>query len=455
MTKKFRFAPSPTGMLHVGNVRTALINWLAAHNSGGKFILRVDDTDSTRSKKEFEDAIKTDLEWLGLNWDSTFNQKGRAAQYEKAKNKLIADGRLYPCYETKEELEMNKKLLLNRGLPPIYKDLLTDEEKQKRKNQKVKPHWRFKLLDGAIEWEDEVRGKVHFDAKNISDPVLIRADGTMTYSIASVVDDIEYGITHIIRGEDHLSNSAVHVQLFEALGAKAPNFAHLSLIKSLEGGISKRTGGFDIATLRKDGLEAQTIVNFLAKVGSSESPRAEDEMADLIESFSFKKFSKAPTKYDPTQLFKLNAKRVHGLKFADVKGRLNEIGLSDIDEDFWNAVHQNLEKVADIKEWWDICRKERVPFKRFEGAVIEKESNYLKEAITFLPEGKFNNNTWKEWTNIIKEQTGRKGKELFLPLRTAITGKENGPEMNLLLPLIGRDRLTERLRLQKVETTID
>lgn len=432
-----RFAPSPTGYLHVGNIRTALVNWLYARACGGKFILRIDDTDIERSKSEYTDAIMRDLEWLGLHWDEVHYQSKRTEVHEAAKNKMIQDGRLYPCYESTEELEVKKKTALSRNLPPIYDRSalkLTAEQKAEYAANGVNPHWRFLMNESQIKWEDGIKGPIHFDPKHISDPVLIRADGTMTYMIASVADDIDLNITHIIRGEDHITNSAVHMQMFEALGAKAPNLSHLALIQSKTGEISKRIGGFDIASLRKAGLHPMAINSFLAKLGSSASIEYRKTLDELIKEFSISNFSKSPTNYDIVELERINTKLTHSLSYKEAVNMMPE----DITEEFWDKVRPNLETISDIKDWWIICCKDLDP--------NNPDVQFTTEAANHLPQGSLDENTWSAWIASIKAATGRNGKDLFMPIRIALTGMDHGPELKNLLPILGREKVIKRLQ---------
>lgn len=438
-----RFAPSPTGLLHIGNVRTALLAWLQAKSQGGKMILRIDDTDRERSKREYEDNIKRDLEWLGLEWDETFRQSERMDRYYEAKNRLIAAGRLYPCYESQEELEMKRKNLMKRGLPPIYDRAalkLTDTEKKEFENKGLKPHWRFLLNDEEIIWNDGIRGAMHFKPENITDPILFKEDGNMTYTLASVVDDIEFNITHIMRGEDHLTNSATHIQIFKALGIQnIPQLSHLSLLSSKTGEISKRLGGFDIASLRDKGIEPMAINSFLAKIGTSDPIDCFYSLDELKTSFDIKKFSKAPINYDYEELQKFNVKMIHHMPFEIVKNRLNDLGMKLASEEFWNAMHGNIDTISDAKVWYDVCYGE-IP-----SVDVSSDRDLLKAAADLLPDNPWNESIWSIWTDKIKQQTGKKGKELFLPLRKALTGHESGPEMKLLIVLIGRDKVVQRL----------
>ena len=435
-----RFAPSPTGKLHIGNVRTALINWLYTKKHGGDFILRMDDTDLARSRDEYKDAIIEDLKWLGLEWDSSFNQLSRLEKYEQAKQELIAKGRLYPCYETPEELDIKRKLQLSRGLPPIYDRAalkLTDQQIKQYEDQGRKPHYRFLINDAEIHWEDMVKGEIKYQGAKLSDPVIVRADGTMTYMLCSTIDDIEYEISHVIRGEDHVSNTAIQIQMFEAMNAAAPAFGHLSLVKSKDDKISKRIGGYDISQLRDvENIEPMTINSFLGLIGSSNTVHACKTMQDLINDFDISAYSKSPTTYMPEELELLNHKIVITYDYSDITEYLKANGLEKVDEKFWLAIRPNLSKLSDIKEWWQICHK---PEKAngLDEELLSIAAEHLPEEIT--------DTTWKEWTKAIASHSGKKGKELFMPLRLALTGKNSGPELKNLLPLLSHEEIIARL----------
>lgn len=427
---KTRFAPSPTGYLHVGNVRTALVNYLFAKKTGGEFVLRVDDTDLERSKPEYVDALQQDLKWLRINWDSSFKQSERFDKYEAAKQKLISDGRLYPCFETQDELETKRKFQMKRGVPPIYDRAalkLSDSDREQLESEGKKPHYRFKLNHEEISWNDLVRGETKFHGENLSDPILFRGDGTLTYMLCSVVDDGEFDITHIVRGEDHVSNTAIQIQLAQALGYKIPECAHISLLKTKDGEMSKRKGGSDIRGLRADGVEPQAILSLLAKMGTSDAIDLKT-FDELVEEFDFAKFGRSTAIFQPEDLERLTHKVVSHLEYAEVKDRV------EVDEDFWNAVRANLNKVSDVNEWYEICKKELTP-------QID-DIEFTKSAIEHLPE----NLDFSEWMNAVKEASGRKGKELFMPIRKALTAKEHGPELKAILPLIGRDKIVARLQ---------
>ncbi len=446
MTVAVRFAPSPTGLLHIGNARTALVTWLFARKNNGTYLLRIDDTDDERSKEEYVDAIKEDLTWLGLDWDDQARQRDRTDRYADVIQELKDKGRLYPCYETPEELSLKRKSLLGRGLPPIYDRSaleLTDEQKQKYEDEGRSPHWRFKLEHTPIVWNDLVRGEAKFDGADMSDPVLIREDGTPLYHICSVIDDVDFKITHVVRGEDHVSNTAAHIQMFEAMGATPPEFAHIALLAGAEGEkLSKRIGSLTIGTLRdKERLEPMAINSLLARIATSDSVEPMFRLEDAIESFDFAKFSRNIAKFDPEDLYRLNARILHETPFADVKDRLADMELDEIDEAFWLAVRPNLERLNDIAEWWAVAKGPVSP-------VIE-DAEFAKLAAELLPDGPLSAETWDVWIAAIKENTDRKGKNLFMPLRTALTGREHGPELKDLLPLIGRDRVLERLNTAK------
>ncbi|MCC8467545.1 MAG: glutamate--tRNA ligase [Rickettsia endosymbiont of Eriopis connexa] len=444
MTKVItRFAPSPTGMLHVGNIRVALLNWLYAKKHNGQFILRFDDTDLERSKQEYKDAIEEDLKFLNLNWDQTFNQLSRLSRYDEIKNLLLDKKRLYACYETPEELELKRKFQLSKGLPPIYDRAslnLTEEQIQKYIEQGRKPHYRFLVNYEPISWHDMIKGEVKYDGKALSDPIVIRADGSMTYMLCSVIDDIDYDITHIIRGEDHVSNTAIQIQMFEALNTTPPTFGHLSLIINKDEKISKRVGGFEIATLRKEiALEAMAIASFFSLLGSSAQILPYKSMDKLADQFEISSFSKSPTIYQPEDLERLNHKLLISLDFDEVKDRLKEIDAEYIDENFWLSVRPNLQKLRDVKDWWKICHK--TP--NVENLNLDKD--YLKQAAELLPQGEITKDSWSIWTKEITNITGKKGKELFLPLRLALTGRESGSEIAGVFPLIDSKEILKRL----------
>jgi glutamyl-tRNA synthetase len=438
---KFRFAPSPTGKIHIGNVRTAIITYIAARAMGGEFMLRIDDTDTERSKDEYTEALKRDLQWLGLNWDDYAHQRGRMDRYDDLIQKLKDDGRLYPCYETPEQLELKRKSLLNRGLPPIYDRSaldLTDEDKAKFESEGRSPHWRFKLNHEPIVWDDLVRGEVRFHGGDMSDPVLIRENGQPLYHLCSVIDDIDFNITHITRGEDHVSNTATHIQMFEALDAKASIMAHLPLISDADGGkLSKRIGSLSIEDLREnDGIEPMAIISLLARLGTSDPIEAYQDMTPLIENFSFSKFGRGTPKMDVREIERLNARIVRDMPYAYVKDRE---ALDGIDEKFWNNVRANLSKVDDVRDWLHITQD------KIDIRIDEDDKDYIKLALNLLPDGEIDETTWVGWTGTLKEQSGRKGKQLFMPLRQALTGMSHGPEMDKMIALLGRERIVRRL----------
>ena len=447
MSVNVRFAPSPTGYLHVGNARTAIVTWLFCRANKGHFLLRIDDTDTERSTTEYEQAIKDGMTWMGLTWDSNFNQKDRNDRYNIVIEKLKASGRIYACYETAEELGLKRKTQLSRGVPPIYDRAglkLTDEQKATYEAQGRKPHWRFMLRDGATEWKDLVRGDVCFKEREMSDPVVIREDGRPLYHLCSVIDDYDTDITHIVRGEDHVSNTACHIQMFEAISAVEgkpfkPEFAHLPLISDAEGGkLSKRLGSLSVKGVKEDeGLEAMALVSLMARLGSSDPIEPFTSLNDLMEGFSLTKFSRNTPKFDLEELYRLNAKILHATPFAAVKERLAGMGLNGIDENFWNAVRPNIVKIADVKEWWDVTHN---PV-----SADIADAGFTADAASVLPPAPWDGNTFNTWINAVKEKTGKKGKDLFMPIRIALTGMEHGPELPVLLPLLGPDKVKERL----------
>lgn len=432
---KVRFAPSPTGYMHIGNTRTALFNWLLAKKLGGKFMLRIDDTDKLRSKEEYELSLRDSLKWLGLTWQEEARQSARFDRYNTVVEKLKSEGRIYPCYETAEELEFMRKRLMNKGLPPIYdrKALsLTQEEIAACEAEGRKPHYRFKLLDGEIKWDDMVRGEVKYEARNLSDPIIIREDGSFLYHLPSVIDDVDFGITHIVRGEDHVTNTASQVQMFEALGGKVPSFAHLPLLTGKEGKLSKRLGSLGVRELRTEGVEAMAINSFLAKLGTSEAVEPFYDLETLAASLDFAKIGRSQPKFDVEELKIFNTKFVHAAPYDYVKERVG------VDETFWNAVKGNLAVVDDIAGWKEVCHQKVKP-------LIEDKA-LTDAAAELLPPEPWNEETWNAWVNEVKAQTGKKGKELFHPIRRALTAQENGPELKILLPLMGRTKAYNRLK---------
>lgn len=448
MTAVVRFAPSPTGRLHVGNVRLALINWLYARQSGGEFILRFDDTDPTRSKDEYVDGIRQDLNWISIDWDREEWQSHRMERYLEVTEKLKAEGRIYPCYETAEELEFKRKRLRAQHKPPIYDRLalnLTKEERARFEAEGRKPHWRFKLDHRDVIWSDLVRGDCHYNTAHISDPVVIREDGTFLYLLPSVVDDLDHGVTHIIRGEDHVTNGAVQLEMMEAVSPGATvTFAHISLLAGASGeGLSKRVGSLGLEELRKEGIEPMAVTSLLAHLGSSEAIEVFANMKAVIDDFNICNFSRATAKFNPQDLEFLNAKVLHNMPYTEAQPRLNALSLdpgilADQGDAFWTAVRGNLKLFRDVADWWPICFDTHAPS-------IE-DTDFMFEAAKFLPEEPWTEDTWNQWTNAIKEATGRKGKGLFLPLRLALTGLGHGPNLKLLLPLMGRERVLKRIQ---------
>ncbi len=440
MTVKVRFAPSPTGYLHVGNVRTALVNWLFARQSGGHFVLRVDDTDTQRSETKYNDAIREDLAWLGLNWDSEEHQSKRFERYSLAAQTLVAQGRLYACYETPEELDVQRKMQASRGLPPIYNRAglkLTEEQKAAYEQKGRNPHYRFLLNDEEMTWDDLIRGHVAMRASTMSDPVLLREDGGPVYTLASVVDDGEMEITHVIRGEDHVSNTAVQVQLYNALGFAVPRFAHMALLKTKEGEMSKRLGGNDIRSLRKAGILPMALDSLLARMGTSDPALPFAELKPLVESFDFAKFGRAPANYDVGELEKINEKLLHQLPFEAVAPQFDFI-----DEQFWLSIRANIKKLEDVRQWWDILNE------AVSADLNDDEWAFIRSTVALLPENPWDDATWDTWLSAIKPTTPRTGKLLFMPLRLALTGREHGPELKKLLPLLGREQVLQRLKGQ-------
>ncbi|MEC3950938.1 glutamate--tRNA ligase [Sphingobium sp. HWE2-09] len=441
MTVITRFAPSPTGNLHVGNIRAALHNWLWTRKSAGKFLLRLDDTDLERSRAEYAELIKADLQWLGLHWDGEEKQSDRFALYEDKFAALKASGHVYPAYETAQELDLRRKVLLGRGLPPVYDRAalsLTPDQIAAFEAEGRTPHWRFKLdHEQPIVWTDLIRGDQRFDPKLLSDPVIRRADGSWLYMLPSVIDDIAMGVTHVLRGEDHVSNTATQIQMFTALNAPLPAFAHEALLTGSEGKLSKRLGSLGVAHFREIGLEAMSVASLLARLGSSQPIEPFTDMTPLIDSFDFAHFGRAPARFDETELATLNQKIVHLLPYGTVADRLPH----GMDEAAWTAIRPNLETVSGAANWWRIVTG---PIDAPTPA--EEDRDFLTTAYRILSDVSFDADIWRALTNALKAETGRKGKTLFLPLRRALTGLDHGPDMGQLLPLISREEALRRLQ---------
>jgi glutamyl-tRNA synthetase len=435
-----RFAPSPTGRLHVGNIRAALHNWMCARQAGGRFLLRLDDTDLARSTEENAQAIREDLRWLGLDPDDAVRQSERFALYEERFEKLRHDRRVYPCYETQDELDLKRKILAGRGLPPVYDRAalqLTDAERTAFEAEGRTPHWRFLLdHDEAIAWTDLIRGEQHLDPKVISDPVIRRADGSWLYMLPSVIDDIDMGITHVVRGEDHATNTGLQLQMFTALGSRPPAFAHEALLTGSEGKLSKRLGSLGCDAFRQQGLEPIAIKALLARVGTSDPVEPVIDMAPLIARFTFGRFGRAPARFDAQELAALNARIIHQLPYEAVSDRLP----AGLDRIGWEAIRPNLKTVGEAADWWKVVEGP------IESRIGEADRAYLAQACEVAASLDWSADPWHALTNGLKEKTDRKGKLLFLPLRQALTGLDHGPDMVALLPLIGRHRALARLR---------
>ena len=436
-----RFAPSPTGRLHVGNIRAALHNWLWVRKNGGRFLLRLDDTDLERSTAEYAESIRGDLAWLGLDPDGAVRQSDRFALYESRFGELRAAGRVYPCYETAEELDLKRKILAGRGLPPVYDRAalkLTDQERAALEAQGIRPHWRFKLdHDAPIHWRDLIRGEQNLDPAIMSDPVIRRADGSWLYMLPSVIDDIDMGVTHVVRGEDHVTNTGLQLQMFTALGATPPQFAHEALLTGSEGKLSKRLGSLGCDHFREEGLEPIALLALLACIGTSDPVEPVTDAAPLIASFDFAHFGRAPARFDEEELKALNRRIMHMLDYDAVADRLP----GKIDRAGWEAIRPNLDRLADAAGLWSVVEG---PIEK--PVLAEEDRAYLAEAASVAEAMDWAGDPWHTLTGTLKERTGRKGKSLFLPLRQALTGMDHGPDMAALLPLIGRERALERLR---------
>ncbi len=430
-----RFAPSPTGYIHVGNLRTALMNYLIARKAGGTFILRIDDTDPERSKEEYVDAIKQDLEWLGLTWDKVERQSERLDRYAEAADKLREINRFYEAFETPTELDLKRKKQLNMGKPPVYDRAalaLSDADKDALRAERGNGVWRFKLDQERIEWTDGILGPISIDAASVSDPVLIRGDGQVLYTIASVVDDTDMGVTHVVRGSDHVTNTATQIQIMAALGHGHPEFAHHSLLTGPQGeALSKRLGTLALRDLREAGVKPMALLSLMARLGSSDPVELRSDLSELVDGFDITRFGSAPTKFDAEDLYPLTARYLQGLPVDAVKAELDAAGVpADKQEAFWAVAKENITTLKDLEGWWILCRDGAEPL------VDDEDKDFIAEAMTLLPEGPYDSESWGKWTAEVKEKTGRKGKGLFMPLRKAVTGMERGPDMSALLALM-------------------
>ncbi len=433
-----RFAPSPTGKLHVGNLRPALLNWLYARKGGGQFVLRIDDTDAERSKEEYVDAVKRDLEWLGLDWDRYERQSERMDRYNAVADELRAQGRLYAAYETGTELGLKRKTLLQSGRPPVYDRAalnLTDEDKAKLEAEGRKPHWRFKLDQTRTSWTDGIRGDVNVDCASVSDPVLIREDGGFLYTLCSVCDDIDFGITDVIRGEDHVTNTATQIQIFDAMGDKPTGFAHHSLLVDADGsGLSKRLGSLTLESLREAGVDPLALLSYMARLGTSEPIEARATHAEIIEGFSLDTLGRAPARFNREEIDALGVKMLHTRPFEDVAPLLADAGVETaIAPKFWELIRENIASTDEISDWWKVVTGDITP------DIADEDREFVTTAQAAFDGAKpWDETTWKTVTDALKTETGRKGKGLFMPLRKAMTGRSNGPDMGALLPLLKR-----------------
>ncbi|HUS56369.1 MAG TPA: glutamate--tRNA ligase [Thermohalobaculum sp.] len=430
-----RFAPSPTGLLHVGNLRSAVMNWAMARQTGGTFILRIDDTDAERSEDRYADAIRRDLEWLGLNWDREERQSARLNRYREAAETLRREGRLYDCFETPLELDLKRKKQLNQHLPPVYDRAalkLTEAGKARLLAEGRHPHQRFLLEQSEVRWDDLIRGPQHVDAHSLSDPVLFREDGQLLYTLASVVDDAEMAVTHVVRGADHVTNTGAQIQIFAALGAVPPAFGHHSLLTGLQGeGLSKRLGTLSLGDLRDAGVEPLALVSFMARLGSARPVEVMGSLDDIVAGLDIGSFGLSPTKFDPEELQLHSAKTLRALPVVSVKKRLEDIGIPDESAlEFWQAVGPNLDRIGDAADWWALCRDGTDP------VIDSVDAGFVAEAMALIPPRPWGPETWQEWTAAVKAATGRKGRGLFRPLRLALTGREHGPDMKTLMPLL-------------------
>ncbi|MGZ9811058.1 glutamate--tRNA ligase [Pseudoroseicyclus sp. H15] len=430
-----RFAPSPTGWLHIGNLRAALFNYAIARQQGGTFILRIDDTDAERSKPEFIEGIFEDLTWLGVSWDKVEKQSERLGRYMDAKQRLIDMGRLYECFDTPTELDLKRKKQMSMGRPPVYDRSalkLTEDEKDRLREERGGSHWRFKLDLERIEWDDGILGPISIDAASVSDPVLIKDSGQVLYTLASVVDDVEMGVTDIVRGSDHVTNTATQIQIIQALGGDVPRFAHHSLLTGPEGeALSKRLGTLSLRDLRAEGIAPEAVLSLMARLGSSEPVELRGGVDEVVEGFNLSSFGAAPTKFDKADLGPLTARVLAAKPYEAVAGDVQAAGVpAELGEAFWRVVHENIATIGDLAGWWEVFSTGKA------GRAEEEDAAFVAEAFGMLGEPPYGPEAWSEWTTAVKEATGRKGKGLFMPLRRAVTGRDRGPEMADVLPLM-------------------
>lgn len=439
MTTVTRFAPSPTGYIHVGNLRTALMNYLIARKTGGTFILRLDDTDQERSKQEYIDALMFDLEWLGLTWDRVERQSLRLDRYYAEAERLKADGKLYECFESPVELDLKRKKQLNMGKPPVYDRAslhLSEDEKTKMRAEGRDGYWRFQLDLERIEWTDGIIGPISIDAASVSDPVLIKAGGQVLYTFASSVDDTDMGVTNIVRGADHVTNTATQIQIINALGGTPPSFAHHSLLTGPGGEeLSKRLGTLSLRDLRENGIAPEALLSLMARLGSSQPVELRMTLDEIADGFELSQFGSAPTKFDAADLVPLTRARNQQLPFAVVAEQIKGLGIADAQaEQFWKVASQNIDKLTDLQHWADLCLNGAEP------VIDAEDADFVRNALAILPALPFSETAWKDWTAAVKDASGRKGKGLFMPLRKALTGQEHGPDMGELMPLLAKVR---------------
>ncbi|MDP3958713.1 MAG: glutamate--tRNA ligase [Pseudorhodobacter sp.] len=434
-----RFAPSPTGYIHVGNLRTALMNYMIARKAGGTFILRLDDTDQERSKQEYADGIMADLDWLGLHWDRVEKQSLRLERYRAAADDLRAAGRFYECFETPVELDLKRKKQINMGHPPVYDRTslkLTEPDRARLRGEGREGYWRFRLDLERIEWPDGILGPISIDAASVSDPVLIRADGQVLYTFASSVDDIDMGVTHIVRGADHVTNTATQIQIMQALGGTPPTFAHHSLLTGPQGeALSKRLGTLSLRDLRARGVEPMALLSLMARLGSSQPVELAGSLDELVAGFEIGAFGAAPTKFDAEDLFPLTRAHVQSLPYAAVADRIAALGVpAALAEQFWRVSRENITVLADLEGWWHLFRDGAAPL------IDPEDAEFVAQALALLPARPWDHGTWGTWTAAVKEVTGRKGRGLYMPLRKALTGQAQGPEMAEVMPLLQKLR---------------
>ena len=442
MNCKVRFAPSPTGFMHIGNARIAVINHLFCRKNNGKFLFRIDDTDALRSKKEYEEAIKADMNWLGIGYDETFRQSERLDRYHEVMKKLISDGFLYKCFEPPEELEYKRKLAISKGKPPVYDRAslsLTDAEIKAYEQEGRIPYWRFKLPDKTVSWNDLILGEISYNLNNVSDPVIVKADGTFLYTYSSVVDDFDAGITHIIRGQDHVTNTAVQIAIFDEIskGTYQVSFAHLSLLVNKDGSqFSKRLGSMNLGEIRAQGVEPMAILDLLATLGSSLDTIPFTKIDDLIKYFDISKFSTNSPKFDIDDIFKISRKILHSKPFSEIA----HLGIS---EKAYEVIKGNIDSYSDFSVWKEILQS---GFKAKFVPTTEETEVLQSFAQKIRVVNNFSKEDIENALNTVKAELNITNQKLYHPIRKTLTGQDKGPNIVDFMTVLGKQETLQRIK---------